>query len=47
MGGGPLEYLFMALGVRAIWLIALGVYFAAYLATKIKPGFTTPSPVAA
>jgi len=47
MGGGLLEYLSMALGMRAIWLIALGVYFAAYLATVSKPGLATRSPLAA
>lgn len=34
MAGGLLEYASMVVGMRAVWLIALGVYFAAWAATS-------------
>ncbi|HTO54804.1 MAG TPA: hypothetical protein VMR50_15570 [Myxococcota bacterium] len=34
MAGGLVEYASMALGMRAVWLVALGVYVSAFLATR-------------
>jgi hypothetical protein len=35
MAGGLLEYLSMAIGMRAVWLVVLAVYAAAWFATRL------------
>ena len=39
MAGGWLEYLSMVFGLRAIWLVALGVYALAWLFTEWAHGW--------
>ncbi len=47
MAGGLLEYSSMALGMRAIWLIVLGVYALAWLSSEAAGrGRRSPAPVA-
>ncbi len=38
MAGGLVEYLSMLLGMRAIWLVALGVYLLAFLVARRRRG---------
>jgi hypothetical protein len=43
MAGGWLEYLSMVIGLRAVWLVALGVYALAWLATEWSCGWKRPT----
>ena len=38
MAGGLVEYLSMLIGMRAVWLVVLGVYAAAWLTTRLAVG---------
>lgn len=44
MAGGLVEYLSMLIGMRAVWLVVLGVYTAAWLTTRLAARSTTPHP---
>jgi SAM-dependent methyltransferase len=43
MAGGWLEYLSMVIGLRAVWLVALGVYALAWLVTEWSYGWKRPT----